>query len=42
MDEFGWELGQATHWRDGLPRIAHTLTKAAFRHTGGSTPKSTC
>lgn len=33
-DELGWELSQATHWRDGLPRLAHTLAKAAWAGTG--------
>ncbi len=30
----GWELSQATHWRDGLPRMVHTLAKAAAAGTG--------
>ena len=34
IDELGWELGQATKWRDGLPRLAHTLAKAAATGTG--------
>lgn len=34
IDELGWELNRATHWRDGLPQLAHTLAKAAFRGTG--------
>ncbi|ORV59671.1 hypothetical protein AWC06_16240 [Mycobacterium fragae] len=34
VDELGWELGQATKWRDGLPRLAHTLAKAASSGTG--------
>jgi hypothetical protein len=34
VDELGWELGQATQWRDGLPRLAHTLAKAACGGTG--------
>nr|WP_232070446.1 DUF5632 domain-containing protein [Mycobacterium noviomagense] len=34
IEELGWELNQATHWRDGLPRLAHTLAIAAFRGTG--------
>jgi hypothetical protein len=34
IDDLGWELGQATHWRDGLPRLAHTLAKAAWADTG--------
>lgn len=36
VDELGWELGQATRWRDGLPRLAHTLAVAASRGTGVS------
>ncbi|SON61943.1 hypothetical protein MSIMFI_03462 [Mycobacterium simulans] len=34
VDELGWELGQATKWRDELPRLAHTLAKAASTGTG--------
>ena len=34
IDELGWELSSATHWRDGLPRLAHTLAKAASSGTG--------
>lgn len=34
VDELGWELGQATKWRDGLPRLAHTLAKATSAGTG--------
>lgn len=34
IDDLGWELGQATNWRDGLPRLAHTLAKAAVAGTG--------
>ncbi|MCV7195714.1 DUF5631 domain-containing protein [Mycobacterium angelicum] len=34
IDEFAWELCQATQWRDGLPRLAHTLAKAACAGTG--------
>lgn len=34
VDEFGWELSQATMWRDGLPRLAHTVAKAATAGTG--------
>lgn len=29
VDDLGWELGAATHWRDGLPRLVNTLAKAA-------------
>lgn len=32
--DLGWELSQATQWRDGLPRLAHTLAKAASAGTG--------
>jgi hypothetical protein len=34
VDDLGWELGRVTHWRDGLPRIVHTLAKAAAAGTG--------
>ncbi|MGY4712602.1 DUF5632 domain-containing protein [Mycolicibacterium sp. CBM1] len=34
VDDLGWELSQATKWRDGLPRLAHTLAKAATTGTG--------
>jgi hypothetical protein len=34
LDDLGWELGRATHWRDGLPRLVHTLAKAAAAGTG--------
>lgn len=34
VDELGWELAQATKWRDGLPRLALTLAKAASTGTG--------
>jgi hypothetical protein len=34
VDELSWQLSHATHWRDGLPRLAHTLAKAASRGTG--------
>lgn len=34
VDELGWELAQATKWRDGLPRLAHTLAKATSTGTG--------
>jgi hypothetical protein len=34
LDDLGWELGRATHWRDGLPRLVHTLAKAAAEGTG--------
>jgi hypothetical protein len=34
IEEFGWDLSRATHWRDGLPRIAHTVAMAAARQTG--------
>jgi hypothetical protein len=32
--DLGWELGRVTHWRDGLPRLVHTLAKAAAAGTG--------
>ena len=34
VDDLGWQLIQATHWRDGVPRIVHTLAKAAAASTG--------
>ncbi|MFV0493988.1 MAG: DUF5631 domain-containing protein [Mycobacterium sp.] len=34
VGDLGWELTQATRWRDGLPRLAHTLAKAAATGTG--------
>ncbi|KAA8946903.1 MAG: hypothetical protein F6Q13_18150 [Mycobacterium sp.] len=34
VEELGWELNHATHWRDGLSQLAHTLAKAASRGTG--------
>jgi len=33
-EDLGWDLGEATHWRDGLPRMVHTLAKAAAAGTG--------
>ncbi|QLL07502.1 DUF5631 domain-containing protein [Mycobacterium vicinigordonae] len=33
VDDLGWELGAATHWRDGLPRLVNTLAKAAAAGT---------
>ncbi len=34
VGDLNWELTQATNWRDGLPRLAHTLTKAVVGGTG--------
>jgi hypothetical protein len=34
VEELGWELNRATNWRDGLPRLAHTLAVAASKGTG--------
>ena len=34
VDDLGWQLTEATRWRDGLPRITHTLAKAAASGTG--------
>lgn len=34
INDLGWLLSEATHWRDGLPRIAHTLAKAGAAGTG--------
>ncbi len=34
VEELSWHLSDATHFRDGLPRLAHTLARAASRGTG--------
>ncbi len=34
VDDLGWILGEATHWRDGLPRMVNTLAKAGAAGTG--------
>lgn len=34
VDDLGWELAKATKWRDGLPRLAHTMAKAASARSG--------
>lgn len=34
VEDLGWQLAEATRWRDGLPRIVHTLAKAAAAGTG--------
>jgi Family of unknown function (DUF5631)/Family of unknown function (DUF5632) len=34
VDDLGWLVGEATHWRDGLPRMVHTLAKAGAAGTG--------
>lgn len=34
VEELHWELAQATKWRDGLPRLAHTLARAISSGTG--------
>lgn len=34
ISDLGWELSRATKWRDGLPRLAHTLARAAAAETG--------
>lgn len=34
IDDLGWLLSDATHWRDGLPRMIHTLAKAGAGGTG--------
>jgi hypothetical protein len=39
IEELGWELGSATRFRDGLPRMAHTLAKAASSGTGVDGPE---
>jgi len=34
VDDLGWLLNEATHWRDGLPRMVNTLAKAGASGTG--------
>ncbi|EUA43670.1 hypothetical protein I552_8417 [Mycobacterium xenopi 3993] len=34
VEDLGWLLSEATHWRDGLPRMVHTLAKAGAAGTG--------
>ncbi|MGY4708151.1 DUF5631 domain-containing protein [Mycolicibacterium sp. CBM1] len=34
VEDLGWKLVEATHWRDGLPRLVHTLAKAGAARTG--------
>jgi hypothetical protein len=34
IEDLGWLLSEATHWRDGLPRLVHTLAKAGAAGTG--------
>jgi hypothetical protein len=34
IDDLGWVLSEATHWRDGLPRMIHTMAKAGAAGTG--------
>jgi Family of unknown function (DUF5631)/Family of unknown function (DUF5632) len=34
VNDLGWLLCEATHWRDGLPRMVHTLAKAGAAGTG--------
>jgi uncharacterized protein DUF5631/uncharacterized protein DUF5632 len=34
VDDLGWVLSEATHWRDGLPRLVNTLAKAGAAGTG--------
>jgi Family of unknown function (DUF5631)/Family of unknown function (DUF5632) len=34
VDDLGWVLSEATRWRDGLPRMVHTLAKAGAAGTG--------
>ena len=34
VDDLGWLLSEATHWRDGLPRMVNTLAKAGSAGTG--------
>ncbi|MFL0181506.1 DUF5631 domain-containing protein [Mycobacterium sp. SMC-15] len=32
--DLGWQLSEATHWREGIPRMANTLAKAGAAGTG--------
>ncbi|MBS9533735.1 DUF5631 domain-containing protein [Mycobacterium sp. M1] len=34
VDDLGWQLAEATHWRDDLPRMTNTLAKAGAAGTG--------
>jgi hypothetical protein len=34
IDDLGWQLTEATHWRDGLPRMVTTMAKAGSAGTG--------
>lgn len=34
VDDLGWLLCGATHWREGLPYLVHTLAKAGAARTG--------
>ena len=34
VDDLGWNLGEATHGQDGLPRLVNTLAKAGAAGTG--------
>jgi len=34
VEELSWQLTDATRWRDGLTRLAHTLATAASKNTG--------
>ncbi|RWA21471.1 hypothetical protein MBRU_14760 [Mycolicibacterium brumae DSM 44177] len=34
IEDLGWELCRAAQWRDGLPRLAHTVARAAAGGTG--------
>jgi hypothetical protein len=34
VDDLGWELTKSTKWREGLPRLAHTMAKAMSARSG--------
>ena len=34
VDDLGWMLSEATHWRDGLPQMVNTVAKAGAAGTG--------
>ena len=34
VEDLGWKLLSALRWREGLPRQAYTVARAALAHTG--------
>ena len=35
VDDLGWLMSEATHWRDVLPQMVNTLKRADAAETGG-------